>query len=192
MNPLEGPSTTECFDDRTKTSVRGDREPFDQRRVRQGLLSSDELVLSIRFIPTSERARVRGALLQRRPCLEERFFEAAADGHHLTSGFHGGSKRTIRSPEFVEGPAWDLDHAIIQGWLERGCRPFSCDGIGELMQMVTNSDLGGHAGDRISGGFGSEGARARNPGIDLDHAVFPRRLIECELNVASPGCRVHV
>ena len=64
---------------------------------------------------SSERPRD----LQRPHRLLHRRLEGPVDRHHLAGGLHLRAQRAVARRELVEGPARDLDHAVVQRRLER-------------------------------------------------------------------------
>ena len=125
-------------------------------------------------------------LLQRSEGLAEGGLEAALDGHDLTGRLHLGSEAAIGLGELVEGPARDLDHAVVEGGLKGGAR-LAGDRVGHLVEAATRRDLGGQPGDGVAGRLAGQGRGARHPGVDLDHVVIGGVGSEGKLDVAPTG-----
>ena len=97
--------------------------------------------------------------------------KGALDCHHFAGRFHLRAQGTIGRRELVEGPARNLDDAIIEGRLE-GRRRLAGDGVGNLVQQPTHRNLGRDAGNRIAGRLRGQRRGATDPRIDLDHKVL--------------------
>jgi hypothetical protein len=128
----------------------------------------------------------RRPLLQRAQRLAEGGLEAALDGHHLAGGFHLGSQATVGLRELVEGPARDLDHAVVEGRFEGGAG-LAGHRVRHLVEAAPRRDLGGQPGDGVAGRLAGERRGARHPGIHLDHVVIGGVGGERELDVAPAG-----
>ena len=58
--------------------------------------------------------------------------------------------RAVAERELVEGPARDLDDAVVERRLEGGGR-LAGDGVRDLVERLADGDLGGDARDRVAG-----------------------------------------
>ena len=54
--------------------------------------------------------------------------------------------------ELVEGPARDLDDAVVEGGLEGG-GGLAGDGVRDFVEGPADGDLGSDAGDGVAGGL---------------------------------------
>ena len=174
------------LNDGTQAPVGGDAQPVLHQSSRQVLGCPLVHRLAIRGVGHSERAGVGLAVLEAGPCLQAGLLEAAAYRHDLTSGLHRGSDAPVGGAELVKRPARNLDHAVVQGRLERGRRALAGDRVGQLVESVPDGDERGQSGDWVPCGLGGEGGGARYAGIDFDDAVLPRGLVDGELHVAAP------
>src|SRR3990172_4187029 len=131
--------------------------------------------------------------------LEKRLGERAPDSHRLAHRLHLRAERLIGAGELLEGEARKLDHDVVERRLEaRGGRLGEV--VGDLVERVTDRELGGHLGDRVAGRLGRERRGTRDPRVHLDHAQRPRLAGARELDVRAPrfdadraddcGCRV--
>src|SRR5208283_4783405 len=118
------------------------------------------------------RAQAETADLQGPDALLQGLFEGAADGHHFPHRFHGGGEEVLGPGEFLEGPAGDLDYAIVNGGLERGVG-LPGDVVVDLIQGEAHRQLGGDLGDGEAGGLGGQGRGAGHPGVHLDDHISP-------------------
>ena len=73
--------------------------------------------------------------------------ERSSDRHRLTHALHLCSEHTRRSRELFEGPAGHLRHDVVDRRLE-ACWSLLRDVIGDLVQRVTDGELGRDLGDR--------------------------------------------
>ena len=123
--------------------------------------------------------------------------ERAVDRHHLAGRLHLRAERAITGGELVEGPAGDLDDAVVEGWFKGGGRALR-DAVRDLVEALAGGNLRGDPGDRVARCLRRERGGTRNTRIDLDHVVgellgrlgvvpgddvWPRR--ERELHVAA-------
>ena len=75
--------------------------------------------------------------------------------HHLPDRFHVGGEGGVRRREFLEGEPGNLDHHVVEGGFEgRGGDPG--DVVGDLVEGVSDCDLGGDLRNRETGGLGRE------------------------------------
>ena len=165
--------------------VGGDPEPVLEQGLGQGLEGPLVHRLASRGVGHGQRPRVRMAVLEARPRLEKGLLEAAPYGHDLACRLHRCPDGAVGGAELVEGPARYLDHAVVEGRLEGRCRALAGDRVGQLVEGVADRDERGYASDRVARRLRCEGRGAGDAGVDLDDAVLPGRLLNCELHVAS-------
>jgi len=84
------------------------------------------------------------------------FLECPADGHGFADGFHLRGERFVGLGEFLEGPAGDFNYAIVDGRLETGWG-FLGDIVSNLVECISDGELGGDFCDGKAGGLGSQG-----------------------------------
>ncbi len=131
-------------------------------------------------------AQLRGigkSLLKCPQRLAQRGFKRALDRHHLAGRLHLRAKRPVRGRELIEGPARNLDDAVVESRLEGRAR-LAGDRIRDFVQPAPRRDLGGHARDRISRRLRRERRRAAHPRIHLDDVVLIGGGVQRELDVA--------
>ena len=118
---------------------------------------------------------------QRTDALQQSLLQIGADVHDLAGGLHLSAQLIGCGGELVEGEAGQLGNNVVQLGLE------SSVGVGNLdvLQGHTNSDLGSHAGNGITGSLGSQSGRAGNAGVDLDQIVLRGVRIQSKLDVAA-------
>ncbi len=126
-----------------------------------------------------------GARLQRAHRLQQRGLEGAVAGHHLARRLHLGRDGMVGGDEFIERPARDLHHDVVERRLEAGERLLG-HGVRNLVQMEADGDLGGDAGDGVAGGLRCQRRRPADARVHLDHVVLGGVRVEGELDVASP------
>ena len=140
MDLINGITGTECFgDDKDTTVCRFVQSLFD--------VWNDQLFVFHKPVHSlSDHAQ---SLLQS-------LFEGTANGHDLSDRLHAGAQFTGYSVEFTQVPTRDLADYIIQGRLKEGTGGFG-NGVLQIEQAVTQSQLGGYEGQRITGCLGSQG-----------------------------------
>ena len=116
--------------------------------------------------------------------LQDGGFHIAFDGHDFARCLHLGPQRMVGIDEFIEGPAGDLQYDIVQGRFEAG-RGLLGDGVLDLIERITGSDLGCHLGNGIARRFGGKSGGTGNTGIDFDDDVFLRIGVQGILHVAA-------
>src|SRR5207302_9350825 len=92
------------------------------------------------------------------------------------------------SGELLEGPAGHLGHDVVDGGLEAGRRLLG-DVVADLVQGVAHRQARRDLGNGEAGGLGGQGARARHPGVHLDHDHLAVVGVDGELDVRPT--RVH-
>ena len=185
VDALDGPAAAEGLQQRAHASVRGNRQPIDQRVFGQRLLGPLQLVLTVGLVRPGQRTRVGDTLLQGRPRLEESLFETATDRHDLAGRLHAGAQRSVGRPELVKGPSWNLDHAVVQGRLEGGRGTLARDRVRQLVEGVPDGDLRRHPRDGVTRGLRRQRRGTGHAWVDLDDTDLARGLVERKLNVAA-------
>ena len=132
------------------------------------------------------RPEAGAAGLQRPHHLAERLDEVAAQRHCLTDGFHRGGQGGVGAGEFLEREPRRLDHDVVQGGFEAG-RGFLGDVVDDLVEGVTDGQLGGDLGDREAGGLGCQRAGPGYPRVHLDDDQPAVARVDRELDVAAAG-----
>ena len=117
-------------------------------------------------------------------CLHHGSLEAVANAHHLAGGHHLGAQRLVGVDELIKGPLRVLDHDVVQRRLKAGAG-LAGDVVGDLVQRVADGDLGGHLGNGIAGGLGSQCGRAGHTGVDLDDRIIKAVRLQSKLAVAA-------
>ncbi len=80
------------------------------------------------------------AELERAEGLHERFFERAADRHHLAHRLHLRRQGAVCARELLEGPARDLDNDVVDRRLEGSGRE-SGDVVGNFVEVIAEREL---------------------------------------------------
>mmetsp|Transcript_8149 Transcript_8149/g.18901 ORF Transcript_8149/g.18901 Transcript_8149/m.18901 type:complete len:259 (-) Transcript_8149:1998-2774(-) len=109
--------------------------------------------------------------------------EVARDRHHLADGAHLGAELLLDARELGEVPAGVLDHAVVEGRLERR-RGHLGDSVGDLVELDAEGELGRDGREGVAGRLGGERRRARETRVHLDDAVVLGVLVEGVLDVA--------
>ena len=125
-------------------------------------------------------------LFQRTDSLHQGALKVIADTHNLAGSFHLCGQGTFGTDKFIKGQTRDLDNTVVQHRLKAGIG-LAGDGIRDLIQSVTQSDLGCHLGDGITGSLGSKCGRTTYTGVNLDNAVFKAVRMQGVLYVTSTG-----
>jgi len=107
-----------------------------------------------------------------------------ADTHNLTGSLHLCSQCTFCCDEFVKWQTRDLNNTVIQHRLE-ACICFACDGVRDLIQCVTQRDLGCNLGDRITGSLTCQRRRTADTGIYFNNTIFKAFRMKSVLYVTS-------
>ena len=110
-------------------------------------------VLHVHFLVGNEAV---GSAANHSKAFLDYLLKAAADGHHFSHAFHAAADMAAHSVEFRKVPARNLAHYIVQGRLKEG-RSGLGHGVFQLEQPVSQTELGGHESQRISGGLGGQG-----------------------------------
>jgi hypothetical protein len=109
-------------------------------------------------------AETEAAGFQRAHRLLEGLLEGPADGHGFAHRLHRRGQDVVGLGEFLEGPAGDLDHAVVDGGLEGGVG-LAGDVVFDLVEGVADGQLGGDLGDGEAGGLGGQGRGAETRGF---------------------------
>ena len=122
------------------------------------------------------------ALAYHAQALLDDFLEGAADGHDFAHGLHGGTDFAADAHELRQVPARYLADEVVQ-------RGSHIGGIGRahlanLVEGVTQGNLGGHEGQGIARGLAGQCGRTAEAGVDLDDAVVIGLGVEGVLDVA--------
>ena len=114
--------------------------------------------------------------------LLERFFESTADGHDFTNGLHGRANVTVDVLELAQVPTGHLGNNVVKRGLEVGSSRAS-DGVGQLRQSVSQTDLCSGVSERVASSLGSESGRTRETSVDLNDTVVETIRRKSVLNV---------
>ena len=147
----------------------------------------DPVEIRNRFRPVrriSEKAE--SSDLERSHGLVQGLLEGSADGHGFSHGFHGGCEPILGPGEFLEGPARDFDHAVVDGRF-KGSERLPGDVVGDFIQRVADSEFCRNLGNRKSRGLGGQGRASGHPGIHLDHHHLSGLRMDGKLDVGAPG-----
>ena len=85
------------------------------------------------------------------------FLEGAAHRHHLAHGLHLSGEVGIGRREFLERKTRNLRDHVVDAGLEAHRRGATGDVVTQFIKRVAHRQLGGHLGDRKSGGLGRQG-----------------------------------
>src|SRR5690606_10651758 len=116
--------------------------------------------------------------------LLERLLERAPDCHGLTHRLHLGGQTRVRSRELLEGEPRALHHHVVQHGLKGGRRGTRYV-VGNLVQRVTNCQLGPDTRNGKSGCLGRQCRRTRNARIHLDHQQVAVLRAYSKLDIAA-------
>ena len=117
-------------------------------------------------------------------CFHERLLKVAADRHNLAGCLHLGTQLPASVNEFIKWPFREFNRYIVKGRLE-ACHRLAGYLVRDLVQMITDRNLGCHAGNRISGCFRSKGGRTGYTRVYLDNGIFKALRIQRKLAVAA-------
>ncbi len=115
------------------------------------------------------------------------FLESPADGHDFTHGFHLGGQARVSLGEFLEGKPWQLGHNVVDRRLEGRRSSAARDFVLQLVQGVTDRQLGSDARNREAGRFRCQCRRTRHTRVHLDHDHTTGVRADTELNVGTAG-----
>lgn len=88
------------------------------------------------------------------------------------------------SRELVHVPPRHLDDAVVEAGLEAGSCASIRDDVRQFGQAVTQTELRGDVGQRVTGRLASQRGAPRQPRVHLDDVVGERLRVQRELNVA--------
>ena len=129
--------------------------------------------------------QARPPLLKRTEGFLERLLERPTERHRLTDGFHLYAQRRVHPFEFLEVPAGDLHHTIVDRGLERRGGQLR-NVVGYLVQRVADRQLRRDLCDRKPGRLRRERRGPRDTRVHLDHEASACPGIDRELNVRPP------
>ena len=104
-------------------------------------------------------------------CLHHGVLEVVADGHDLAGRHHLGAQGLISIDELIKGPLRVFDDDIVQRGLKAGAG-LAGNIVGDLVQGVSQGDLGSYLGNGIAGGLGCQRRGTGHTGVDLDDGVL--------------------
>ncbi len=119
--------------------------------------------------------------------LLETLLKRAAHGHHFADRLHLRGQTRVGLREFLEGEAWHLGDHVVDGRLERGRGDAAGDVVAQLVEGVTDRQLGGDLGDRKARGLGRQRRRPAHPRIHLDDDQPSVLGIHRELHIGAAG-----
>ncbi len=96
------------------------------------------------------------ANLQTSQCFLNRFLKGAANGHHLTDGFHLRGQARVSLWKLFEIKARYFGDHVIDAWLKRRWGTPAGDFIAQLVEGITDRQFGGDLSDREAGGLGRQ------------------------------------
>ena len=126
------------------------------------------------------------ALLERTERLLHRLGEGSADGHNLTHRLHRRTEHPAGARELLERPARNLGDDIIDRRFEAGWGLLR-DVVGDLVERVTDRELGGDLGDREAGGLRRKGRGATHTRIHFDDDLTAGLRVDRPLDVRAAG-----
>ncbi|EJP32999.1 hypothetical protein HMPREF1146_0001 [Prevotella sp. MSX73] len=106
----------------------------------------------------------------------------AADGHDLAHRLHRRPDEAAHAGKLGEVPARNLAYHVVE--LRSRVGRVGCSHFAYLVERVAQCYLGGHEGERIACGLGSQGRRTGEARVDLDDAVVVGFGVEGKLDVA--------
>ncbi len=175
VNPVDGVAALQGFVD--LGDAFGVRHP-------QALFEIEIVEVVETFLAVAAETVTAG--LERAHALLEGLLEGPADGHGLAHRFHRRGQHVLGLGELLEGPARDLDHAVVDGRLEGGVG-LAGDVVFDFVEGVADGQLGGDLGDREAGGLGGQRRGARHPRVHLNHHQPPVGRVDGELDVGAAG-----
>ncbi len=113
-----------------------------------------------------------------------RHFEARADCHDLTRGFHSRAQLSLCVQEFIERPFGELYDHIVERRLETSIG-FARNVVFNLVESVSQRDFSRDLGYGITRRLRGKRGRARNPRIDLYYRILERIGVERKLTVTA-------
>ena len=179
VNLLDGPPAVERAEDGPHPAIGRNAQVSLQRRLLV-------IRIDVRVAPRLTEQRALGAQLERAERLHERFLERPANRHHLAHRLHLRRQRAIGAWELLECPPRHLDDDVVDCRFE-GSRRQPGDVVGNLVEVISERELGGNLRDREAGGLRRERRRTRHARIHLDDDDPAVRRIDRELDVRAAG-----
>ena len=118
--------------------------------------------------------------------LHQRSLKIVTDAHDLSGGLHLCGQRPLGREKLIKGQTRDFHHTVVQRGF-KACIGLPGDSVFNLVQRISQGNLGRHLGDRISGGLGSQGRGTAHPGIHLDHTIFKAGGMQGKLHITAAG-----
>ncbi len=125
-------------------------------------------------------------LFQRPDRLHQRSFKVIADAHHFARGLHLGCQCALGRNELIKRQSGNFDHAVVKRWLKAGVS-LAGDGILDLIQRITQRNLGRHLGNRIARCLTCQRRRTAYTGIDFNHTVLKTGRMQGKLHITPAG-----
>ena len=172
MDRLIGNTTAESLSDHPDPAVIYDFELFDQ-----------SVIIQIAEIIGQKTVYM---LLQGTDGFHQSPLKVITDTHNLSGCFHLCRQSSLCRDEFIKGKARDLYYAVVQHGL-KACIGFSGNGILDLIQRITESDLRCYLCDGVSGSLTCQCRRTADTGVYLDYAVLKAFRMKGELHVTASG-----
>ncbi len=150
--------------------LRGHAAPvaFGHREAALGIGDADLLAQRLVVGGRPVHHQPPAVLLEGAHGLLQGLLEGAPDGHGFAHRLHLGGQGLVRLGKLLEGPARELDHAVVDGGLEGGGR-LARDVVAELVEGVADGKLGRDLGDGEARGFRGQRRRAGHARVHLDH-----------------------
>ena len=127
------------------------------------------------------------ARLQATQRLLQRFLEAAADRHHFAHRLHLRRQARIGGRELLEREARDLGDDVIDRRFERRRCLAAGDLVAQLIERVTDGELGRDLRDREARGLRRERRGTRHARVHFDHDHAAGLRVDAELHVRTAG-----
>ena len=124
--------------------------------------------------------------LERAQRLLQRLLECATDGHRLADRFHLRVQRRVGGGEFLEREPRHLDDDVVDSRLEAG-RRLAGDVVANLLEQITDCELGRELGNREAGRLRGQRRRARHARVHLDDRQPAVVRVDRELDVRAAG-----
>ena len=146
-----------------------------EQRPHAPIVRHDQLLAQRRVVFFFPRLRQQQALLaelERSHALEKRLLERAPDRHRLSHRLHLRRQRAIGLRELLEVPPRNLRHDVVDRRLERRGRE-PRDVVGNLVEVISERELGGDLRDREPCGLRRQRGRPRDARVHLDDEHAP-------------------
>ena len=150
--------------------------------------ASQQFVIGRRVVLLLGRIGVQTGttLLEGAQSLLQTLGERATDGHDLSDALHLRAENTRGAGQLLESPPRNLGDDVVDRGFETG-RCHASDVVRDLVEGVSDRQLGGDLGDRESGGFRRQCTRSGHARVHLDDDLVAVARIDCELDVRSAG-----